>query len=92
MKASHDKGLHKNDTQYGNDGGNVQAAKINRYLFSDLVEHRISDVVDESDDVVVGIRVDPGEDGPGNDNPHEDAQRIVQHNGNCLKKISKDKH
>jgi hypothetical protein len=62
--------LEKLDRQDDENGGEIDAAENYRKMLADEIEDRIGDGMEHPDDGIVGIRLDPGEDG-GNDNDPE---------------------
>ena len=64
------KGLKEDDSDDDKDRGEIKAAEMDRQSASNGVKHRLGHGVEESDDGVIRVRIDPRDDCTADDNPH----------------------
>jgi len=92
VETVHDKRPYKYDPDKHHDGRKIHTAKIDGDPTAYLIKNRFSNILNKPDNRVEWIRVYPGENGAGNDNPHKGHQRDVQHFGHCHYEIPDNVH
>jgi hypothetical protein len=56
------------------------------------IKYWFRNVVDKTNNGIIGVRTYPGKDRPGNDKPHIKNQSVVKYSSQCVQKIPDDKH
>ena len=91
-KAFNKKGLNEDDSKDDKNRGKVYARHINRERTPDPVEHRLCCRMEKSDNWIVRVRINPGDDSPSNDDPHIESQYDIDHLGDSDQEIRKVNH
>jgi hypothetical protein len=73
-------------------GGKVETAKTERKPSPDSVQNRFSCGIQEAHNSIIGIRVDPRDNSPGNNDKQIQGERYVKNLRNGQQEISDDKH
>jgi hypothetical protein len=91
-QARHQEVLEEDDREQDDHGRKVDPHPLKGNPPPDKGHQWFRNLVDKTDDRVVGIGMDPGEDRPDENDPHVEGQRDVDDTGDGGYEISEDKH
>jgi hypothetical protein len=92
QKAVDNKCAQKNDRDKDDNRRKIDPSIVDRQFRSDGIHDRFGYIVNEPDNRIIWIRINPGQYGAGDYDPHQKEQHKIHHFGCCQQKIAYNIH
>jgi hypothetical protein len=91
LQGGNEKTLKKNNDQDENHRTQIKASH-NGYKPTDLHQQRVGHLAEKTDNRIIRIGIDPGDDGSGDNHPDISAEGKINQFGDCHEEVTEHKH